>query len=99
RHLVVMKDGVILCNARHIDCELNLNDLRTRTQSKREVRPSTEEYKLNDGRRFYLLGEGRVINLAAAEGNPSEVMDLTFAAQSLALLKLASSAGSLDTRV
>jgi adenosylhomocysteinase len=99
RHLDVMKNGVILCNAGHFDCELNLNDLEARTQSKREVRPSTEEYQLNDGRRLYLLGKGRVINLAAAEGNPSEVMDLTFAAQSLALLKLATSAGSLDARV
>ena len=82
-HMDVMKDGAILCNAGHFDVEISLNDLRARTESVRTVRPSLQEFRLRDGRRLYLLGEGRLVNLAAAEGHPAAVMDMSFANQAL----------------
>jgi adenosylhomocysteinase len=78
-----MKDGVILANSGHFDVEVNLKDLEGLARSKRVLRPSLEEYALKDGRRLYLLAEGRLVNLAAAEGHPSEVMDMSFANQAL----------------
>src|SRR5207237_6737777 len=73
----------------HYDCEINLVELEQRAKAKREVRKDNEEYTLKDGRRIYVLGQGRLINLAAAEGHPSEVMDMSFANQFLGMLKLA----------
>jgi adenosylhomocysteinase len=90
RHLDRMKTGAFLANIGHFDSEIRLADLEARAVERRQARPSLEELKLRDGRRLYLLGKGRVVNLAAAEGNPSEVMDVTFAAQVLALVDLAS---------
>ncbi len=88
RHFERMKDGAIICNTGHYDCEVNLPDLEAMAVSKRQIRPHTEEYLLRDGRRLYLLAKGRLINLAAAEGHPSEVMDMSFANQFLAHLHL-----------
>lgn len=78
-----MRDGAILANSGHFNVEINIPELEGMAASKREIRPNLEEYRLNDGKRLYLLGEGRLINLAAAEGHPSEVMDMSFANQAL----------------
>jgi len=88
RHFDVMKDGAIVCNTGHYDCEINIPELRARADSVREIRPNNEEFRMKDGRRIYLLAKGRLINLAAAEGHPSEVMDMSFANQLLALKAL-----------
>jgi len=99
RHFDVMKDGAIICNTGHYDCEINIGDLEQRAKSKREIRQSNEEYLLKDGRRVYLLAKGRLINLAAAEGHPSEVMDMSFANQFLALCELAKNGRKLEKQV
>jgi adenosylhomocysteinase len=99
RHFDVMKDGALVCNTGHYDCEINLVDLEARTKGKREIRDSNEEYVMKNGRRIYVLGQGRLINLAAAEGHPSEVMDMSFANQFLGLLKLAKEGKSLEKKV
>jgi adenosylhomocysteinase len=78
-----MKDGAIICNSGHFNVEINIPDLESLTKAKRTMRPNMEEYSLNDGRKLYLLAEGRLVNLAAAEGHPSEVMDMSFANQAL----------------
>ena len=89
KHFEKMKDGAIVCNTGHYDCEINLEDLEGIKISKREVRENNEEYKLKDGKRIYVLAKGRLVNLAAAEGHPSEVMDMSFANQFMAQLMLA----------
>jgi len=89
RHFTSMKDGAIVCNTGHYDCEVNLKDLAALMKSKREIRSNNEEYVLRDGRRIYVLAQGRLVNLAAAEGHPSEVMDMSFANQFMSQLKLA----------
>jgi adenosylhomocysteinase len=99
RHFDVMKDGALVCNTGHYDCEINLVDLEARSKGKREIRANNEEYTLKDGRRVYVLGQGRLINLAAAEGHPSEVMDMSFANQFLGLVKLAREGKSLEKKV
>ncbi len=82
-HIELLKDGVILANSGHFNVEINIPDLEAASTSKRKIKPNVEEYILKDGRRVYLLAEGRLVNLAAAEGHPSEVMDMSFANQSL----------------
>ena len=99
RHFDSMKDGAVICNTGHYDCEINIGELEKRSKSKREIRPNNEEYLLKDGRRIYLLAKGRLINLAAAEGHPSEVMDMSFSNQYLALCELARSGGKLARQV
>jgi adenosylhomocysteinase len=89
RHFESMKDGAIVCNTGHYDCELNLKDLAKLMKSKRVIRDDNEEYVLKDGRRIYVLAQGRLVNLAAAEGHPSEVMDMSFANQFMSQLRLA----------
>lgn len=89
RHFQSMKDGAIVCNTGHYDCEINLDDLAEITKTKREIRPNNEEYVLKNGRRVYVLAQGRLVNLAAAEGHPSEVMDMSFANQFMSQLRLA----------
>jgi len=84
-HMKKMKDGAILANSGHFNVEISLKDLEELAASKRTVRPNLEEYTLKDGRRLYLLAEGRLVNLAAAEGHPSEVMDMSFANQALSV--------------
>jgi len=83
RHMAVMKDGAIMANSGHFNVEINIPALEEMSSGKRRLRPSLDEYQLKDGRRLYLLAEGRLVNLAAAEGHPSEVMDMSFANQSL----------------
>ncbi len=88
RHFEKMKDGAIVCNTGHYDCELNLNDLKKMTKSIREIRANNEEYLTKDRRRIYVLAQGRLVNLAAAEGHPSEVMDMSFANQFMSQLRI-----------
>jgi adenosylhomocysteinase len=99
RHFAAMKDGAVVCNTGHYDCEIRIPDLEAQAESKREIRPNNEQYRLKDGRRIHLLARGRLVNLAAAEGHPSEVMDMSFANQFLALLKLHRDGPSLEKRV
>jgi adenosylhomocysteinase len=95
RHFESMKDGAIVCNTGHYDCEINIPDLESLAKSKRTIRANCEEYTLKDGRRVYLLAQGRLVNLAAAEGHPSEVMDMSFANQFLGMVKLAKDGKSM----
>jgi adenosylhomocysteinase len=88
RHFAAMKDGAVVCNTGHYDVELNLVELGDLSGSRRTVRPDNVEYRLEDGRRIYVLADGRLVNLAAAEGHPSEVMDMSFANQFMAHLNL-----------
>jgi adenosylhomocysteinase len=90
RHFELMKDGAIVSNTGHYDCEVNLVDLGKLAKSKREIRPNNEEYTLKNGRKVFLLAQGRLVNLAAAEGHPSEVMDMSFANQFLSQLRIVS---------
>ncbi|MEW6508775.1 MAG: adenosylhomocysteinase [Bacteroidota bacterium] len=88
RHFKVMKDGAIVCNTGHYDCEINIPQLAKLSKSKRNVRPNNDEYTLKNGRKVYLLAQGRLVNLAAAEGHPSEVMDMSFANQFMSQIRL-----------
>jgi len=82
-HMQKMKDGAIMANSGHFNVEINIKDLESLSTAKRTMRPNLEEYILKDGKKLYLLAEGRLVNLAAAEGHPSEVMDMSFANQAL----------------
>ena len=82
-HLEAMKDGAIMANSGHFDSEINLKALNSMSEGKRRIRDSVEEFRLGDGRKLFLLGEGRLVNLAAAEGHPAAVMDMSFANQAL----------------
>jgi len=82
-HMLKMRDGAILANSGHFNVEISIPDLDSVSSSKRTIRPNLEEYGLQNGRKLYLLAEGRLVNLAAAEGHPSEVMDMSFANQAL----------------
>jgi len=98
-HFRVMKDGAILANSGHFNVEINIPALEELARSKRTIRDFVEEYTLKDGRRLYLLGEGRLINLAAAEGHPATVMDMSFANQALSLEYLVKNKGKLEVKV
>ena len=89
RHFDMMKDGAIVANTGHYDCEISIPDLEERSATHRQIRANCEEYLLSGNRRVYLLAQGRLVNLAAAEGHPSEVMDMSFANQFLSQLRLA----------
>jgi adenosylhomocysteinase len=88
-HFERMKDGAIVANSGHFNVEVNIKALEEMSESKRRIRDNVDEYRLMDGRKVYLLGEGRLINLAAAEGHPASVMDMSFANQALSLEYLA----------
>jgi adenosylhomocysteinase len=98
-HLELMKDNVILANAGHFDVEISKGDLNSLSVNKRQVRPNIEEFLLADGRRLYLLAEGRLVNLAAGDGHPAEVMDLSFSLQALSMLYLIENQGKLGPHV
>lgn len=95
-HFEVMKDGALVCNSGHFDIEIDLESLKGMTQEVKQVRNFTEQYILNNGKSVIVLGEGRLINLAAAEGHPAAVMDMSFANQALACEYLVKNQGSLD---
>ena len=98
-HFARMKDGAILANAGHFDVELDLDELRSLAVEVREVRPLIEQYQLEDGRRLNLLARGRVVNLAAGEGHPAAVMDVSFALQGLCVEHLVRRRGELPAGV
>ncbi|MCY4558271.1 MAG: adenosylhomocysteinase [Chloroflexi bacterium] len=98
-HFEVMGDGAIVANSGHFNVEIDIPALEAMSVSHREVRPFVEEFQIADGRRIYLLGEGRLINLAAAEGHPSAVMDMSFANQALSAEYLVKNHSSLGTGV
>jgi len=98
-HLEVMKDGAILANSGHFNVEINIPALESLARSKRRLRPFVDEYTLKDGRHLYLLAEGRLVNLAAAEGHPASVMDMSFANQALCLEYMVKNKGSLEIKV
>lgn len=99
KHFEVMKDGAILANAGHFDIEIDLAALRRMSSAHRTVRREVEEYTMEGDRRLYVLSEGRLVNLAAAEGHPAAVMDMSFANQALSCEWLSANAQSLDNRV
>jgi adenosylhomocysteinase len=98
-HFTVMKDGALLANAGHFDVEIDLGALASVAAGRRSVRPLVEQFQLPDGRRLNLLARGRVVNLAAAEGHPAAVMDVSFALQALSVEKLVSGRGRLAAGV
>jgi len=98
-HFLQMKDGAIISNSGHFDVELDLPGLASVSTSRRPIRDFIEEFSLNNGRRIYLLGEGRLINLAAAEGHPSSVMDMSFANQALSAEYMAGNHKGLGKKV
>jgi len=99
QHFEVMKDGAIIANSGHFNVEINIPALEEMAESKRLVRPYVEEYRLKDGRRLHILGEGRLINLASAEGHPASVMDMSFANQALSLEYLVKKSGEMKNNV
>ena len=98
-HFLLMKDGAIMANSGHFNVEINIPALESMSTGKRRLRPFVDEYAMFDGRRLYLLGEGRLINLAAAEGHPASVMDMSFANQALCVEYLAKNGKGLEPRV
>lgn len=98
-HFKLMKDGAVVCNTGHFNVEINIPDLESLSKSKRTIRPYVEEYLLKSGKRIYLLGEGRLINLAAAEGHPAIVMDMSFANQALSTEYIKNKGKSLEIKV
>ncbi len=99
RHFLRMKDGAIMANAGHFDVEINIPELERVSTSRRTVRKNIEEFMLPDGRRLYLLAEGRLVNLAAGDGHPAEIMDMSFALQALAALYVARHGRELEKKV
>jgi len=99
RHFLKMKDGAIVANSGHFNVEINIPVLESLAKSKARIRSFVDEYTLTDGRRVYLLGEGRLINLAAAEGHPASVMDMSFANQALCVEYLAKMKRKLEPTV
>jgi adenosylhomocysteinase len=98
-HFEKLKNGAILCNSGHFNVEVDLETLDRMAASRRQVREFVEEYVMKDGRRIFVLGEGRLINLAAAEGHPASVMDMSFANQALSAQYLIEKHASLEKRV
>jgi adenosylhomocysteinase len=94
-HFLQMKDGSILANAGHFNVEISVDALKSNSRLVKQINENTTEYELKRGNKLYLIGEGRLVNLVAAEGHPSEVMDMSFANQLLSSIKLIQSKGSL----
>jgi adenosylhomocysteinase len=99
QHVSALKDGSIICNSGHFNDEINIPGIEEETTSKRKVRDFVEEFSLKNGRKLYILGEGRLINLAAAEGHPAAVMDMSFANQALAAEYMVKNAKTLENQV
>ena len=98
-HFEVMKNGAVMANAGHFDVEINIPELESISKSRRTVRNNIEEFLLDDGRKLYLLGEGRLVNLACGDGHPAEIMDLSFAVQLLSAKHILENKGKLDNDV
>ncbi len=98
-HVKNMKSGAVIANSGHFNVEIDVEGLKKITKSKRMIRPNVEEYLLKNGKKIYLLAEGRLVNLAAAEGHPSEVMDMSFANQALSARYILKNKGRLEPKV
>ena len=98
-HFEKMRDGAVLCNSGHFNVEIDVGALERMSSAKRPARPLVDEYVMRDGRKLYLLGEGRLVNLATAEGHPAAVMDMSFANQALSVEYLLRNAAQLEMRV
>jgi adenosylhomocysteinase len=98
-HFQVMKDGAIMANSGHFNVEINIPALESLSKKKETIRPFVEQYTLKNGKKLFLLGEGRLINLAAAEGHPASVMDMSFANQALCMEYLTKNQGKLEKKV
>ncbi|NMB58705.1 MAG: adenosylhomocysteinase, partial [Chloroflexi bacterium] len=98
-HFAVMKDGAIVSNSGHFNVEINIPALEKMSVSKKLVRPFVDQYELKDGRQIHILGEGRLINLASAEGHPASVMDMSFANQALSAEYMVKNHAKLEKRV
>jgi adenosylhomocysteinase len=98
-HFTLMKDGAIMANSGHFNVEINIPVLESLSKNKKEVRPFVDQYTLKNGKKLFLLGEGRLINLAAAEGHPAAVMDMSFANQALCMEYLIKNKGKLENKV
>ena len=98
-HFAVMKDGAVICNSGHFNVEIDLESLAEMSEGKRQIRESVEEYRLVNGKRINVLGEGRLVNLAAAEGHPPSVMDMSFANQALAAEYVSKKGSTLEKKV
>lgn len=98
-HFLAMKDGAIIANSGHFNVEIDIEELNAMSRKKRKIREFVDEYTLGNGRKLYLLGEGRLINLAAAEGHPASVMDMSFANQALSAEYLINESGTLSRKV
>ena len=99
RHFIRMKDTAIVANSGHFNVEISISDLERLSLKKRKIRDSVDEYVLKNGKRIYLLGEGRLINLASAEGHPASVMDMSFANQALSVEFLVQKGGKMENKV
>ncbi len=99
KHLLSMKDGAFVANAGHFDWEVNVGDLKAYATEIKQIRPNLEEYKLNNGKSIYVLAEGRLVNLVAAEGHPASVMDMSFANQALGIEFLVKNKGKLEKKL
>lgn len=98
-HILSMKDGAMVANAGHFDWEVNIPDLKAYAVEIKQIRPYLEEYKLNNGKSVYVLAEGRLVNLSAAEGHPASVMDMSFANQALGMEFIVKNKGKLENRL
>ncbi len=99
KHIKLAKDGVIVANSGHFNDEINITAIEEMSASKRTVRDFVEEYTMKDGRKLFLLAEGRLLNLAAAEGHPAIVMDMSFANQALGAEYIVKNADKMDDKV
>ena len=99
KHLLTMKDGAFVANAGHFDWEVNVSGLKEFTTEIKQIRPDLQEYKLNNGKSIYVLSEGRLVNLAAAEGHPASVMDMSFANQALGMEFIVKNKGKLEKKL
>ena len=99
KHLLTMKDGAMVANAGHFDWEVNVSGLKEFTTEIKRIRPYLDEYKLNNGKSIYVLAEGRLVNLGAAEGHPASVMDMSFANQALGMEYIVKNQGKLENRL
>ena len=98
-HMLEMKSGSFVCQAGHFDVEVNVNGLKKVTKEIKQIRPSLEEYVLNNGKSIYVLAEGRLVNLIAAEGHPASVMDMSFANQALGAEFIVKNKGKLENKL
>ena len=98
-HILSMKDGAFLCNAGHFDHEVNVPDLKPMATEIKRIRPFLDEYKLPNNKSVYVLAEGRLVNLVAAEGHPASVMDMSFANQALGIEFIVKNKGKLENKL